>query len=104
MSSASGPITLVQYLIARLKELHTPFVQGVPGDYNLTFLSELNKAGLPWIGNANELNGAYSADGLARILGNKRPSVLVTTMGVGELSAANGVGACCANPSAMTAC
>lgn len=44
---------------------------------------------LNWLGTCNELNGAYAADGYARIRG--LPSVLVTTYAVGELSAMNGV-------------
>jgi indolepyruvate decarboxylase len=41
-----------------------------------------------WIGCANELNAAYTADGYARIRG---VGMLATTYGVGELSALNGV-------------
>lgn len=44
---------------------------------------------LRWCGNANELNAAYSADGYART--KKRPAAVVTTFGVGELSAFNGI-------------
>ena len=39
--------------------------------------------------NSNELNAAYAADGYARIKGT--PGALVTTHGVGELSALNGI-------------
>ena len=48
----------------------------------------IEKHGLKWVGNANELNAAYAADGYARIKGI---SALVTTFGVGELSAINGI-------------
>jgi indolepyruvate decarboxylase len=41
-----------------------------------------------WVGNANELNAAYAADGYARCRG---VGALVTTFGVGELSAINGL-------------
>jgi pyruvate decarboxylase len=44
---------------------------------------------LTWLGACNELNGAYAADGYARIKGH--PAALLTTYGVGELSAMNGV-------------
>ena len=44
---------------------------------------------LTWLGTCNELNAAYAADGYARIKGN--PAALLTTYGVGELSAMNGV-------------
>lgn len=46
-------------------------------------------AKLRWCGNSNELNAAYSADGYART--KKAPAVVVTTFGVGELSAFNGI-------------
>jgi pyruvate decarboxylase len=41
------------------------------------------------MGNQNELNAAYAADGYARVKGV--PGCLVTTHGVGELSALNGI-------------
>lgn len=41
-----------------------------------------------WVGDANELNAAYAADGYARIRG---AAILSTTYAVGELSALNGV-------------
>ena len=45
--------------------------------------------GIDWSGSTNELNAAYSADGYARV--GRRPGALVTTFGVGELSAINGI-------------
>lgn len=54
------------------------------GDFNLATLDLLPDAGLNWVGNCNELNAGYAADGYARIKGI---SALVTTFGVGELSA-----------------
>lgn len=45
--------------------------------------------GLQWLGTCNELNGAYAADGYARI--KEMPGVILTTYAVGELSAMNGV-------------
>lgn len=51
---------------------------------------------LEWRGCTNELNAAYAVDGYSRVRGNVDDSVLgfgalVTTFGVGELSAINGV-------------
>ena len=43
---------------------------------------------MEWIGNTNELNASYAADGYARMKGI---SAMVTTFGVGELSAVNGI-------------
>ncbi|KAF8911210.1 thiamine diphosphate-binding protein [Mucidula mucida] len=64
---------------------------GVPGDFNLGFLDLVeDDPNMDWVGNCNELNAAYAADGYARV---KRDSVgaLLTTFGVGELSALNGI-------------
>ncbi|KAK6525392.1 Pyruvate decarboxylase 1 [Orbilia ellipsospora] len=76
--------TIVQYLFKRLHQLGIRSVHGVPGDYNLVALDNLQEAGLEWVGNCNELNAGYAADGYARIKGI---SALITTFGVGELSA-----------------
>ncbi|MGL5767531.1 MAG: alpha-keto acid decarboxylase family protein [Sarcina sp.] len=82
-------ITIGDYLLNRLKEFNVKHVYGVPGDYNLLFLDHVeDMEGIDWVGNCNELNGSYAADGYARVNGM---SALVTTFGVGELSAINGV-------------
>ncbi len=82
-------ITISQYLLTRLAELGIKDIFGVPGDYNLTFLDQiLNFKSLRWVGNCNELNAAYAADGYARVHG---AGAIVTTFGVGELSAINGI-------------
>ncbi|KAH8151709.1 uncharacterized protein LAJ45_04331 [Morchella importuna] len=84
----SEQISIGLYLFKRLHELGVRGVHGVPGDFNLAALDLLPDAGLYWVGNCNELNAAYAADGYARIKGI---SALVTTFGVGELSALAGV-------------
>ncbi|KAF3936681.1 hypothetical protein ABW19_dt0200123 [Dactylella cylindrospora] len=76
--------TIVLYLYKRLHQLGIRSVHGLPGDYNLVALDYLPEAGLNWVGNCNELNAGYAADGYARIKGI---SALITTFGVGELSA-----------------
>ncbi|MCO7177191.1 alpha-keto acid decarboxylase family protein [Sporolactobacillus kofuensis] len=81
--------TIGRYLIDRLGELGIRHIFGVPGDYNLSFLDTIiEHPALDWVGNCNELNAAYAADGYARIHGI---AALVTTFGVGELSAVNGI-------------
>lgn len=82
------------FLLRRLAEVGTTHVFGVPGDYNMSFLEQLEAhPGIDWVGTCNELNGAYAADGYAR---SGKPGVLLTTYGVGCLSALNGVaGAYC---------
>ncbi|KAM0424936.1 hypothetical protein ACHAPT_009737 [Fusarium lateritium] len=81
-------IKLAEYLFTRLRQLGVDSIHGVPGDYNLTLLDYVQPSGLRWVGNANELNAAYAADGYARIKGL---GAIVTTFGVGELSAINAI-------------
>lgn len=81
--------TVGDYLLDRLAELGISEIFGVPGDYNLEFLDHIiAHPSLRWVGNANELNAGYAADGYGRLRGM---SALVTTFGVGELSAANAI-------------
>ncbi|KAJ5104111.1 hypothetical protein N7532_004640 [Penicillium argentinense] len=83
-----NPIDLAEYLFRRLHEVGIRAVHGVPGDYNLAALDYLPKCGLDWVGNCNELNAGYAADGYARVNGM---GALITTFGVGELSALNAI-------------
>ncbi|RDW56573.1 hypothetical protein BP6252_14078 [Coleophoma cylindrospora] len=85
----SNTIPLTQYLFTRLHQLGVRSVHGVPSDYNLQALDYIQPSGLHWVGNANELNAGYAADGYARIKGL---SALFTGFGVGELSAINAMG------------
>ncbi|WP_237198255.1 alpha-keto acid decarboxylase family protein [Rothia nasimurium] len=79
--------TVGNYILDRLAELGVDKIFGVPGDFNLFFLDDvLAHEKLDWVGNANELNAGYAADGYARVKGL---GALVTTYGVGELSAIN---------------
>ncbi|CAH2352683.1 pyruvate decarboxylase isozyme 1 [[Candida] railenensis] len=82
-------ITLGRYLFERLSQLQVQTIFGLPGDFNLSLLDKIYEVdGMKWAGNANELNAAYAADGYSRVKGL---ACLVTTFGVGELSALNGV-------------
>jgi indolepyruvate decarboxylase len=77
------------FLLRRLEEAGVQHIFGVPGDYNLELMQQLEDRGKPaWIGNCNELNASYAADGYARIKGL---GALIVTNGVGALSAINGV-------------
>ena len=81
--------TVGDYLLDRLAELGVTEVFGVPGDFNLEFLDHVvAHPRVRWVGNANELNAGYAADGYGRLRGM---SALITTFGVGELSAANAI-------------
>ena len=89
MTDSDPSYTVGDYLLDRLAELGVTEVFGVPGDYNLEFLDHIvAHPKLRWVGNANELNAGYAADGYGRLRGM---SAVVTTFGVGELSAANAV-------------
>ena len=82
----SSTVDFAQYVVERIKQCGVKYVFGVPGDYSLSLLDYIeNDPDLVWVGNANELNAAYAADGYARVKGTL--AVLVTTFGVGELSA-----------------
>ncbi|KAF2125761.1 pyruvate decarboxylase-like protein [Dothidotthia symphoricarpi CBS 119687] len=86
----SGKISLGQYMWTRIHQVGIDTIFGVPGDFNLQFLdSVFLVSGLKWVGNQNELNAAYAADGYARV--KDVPGCFITTHGVGELSALNGV-------------
>jgi indolepyruvate decarboxylase len=78
-----------EFLLRRLQEAGIRHIFGVPGDYNLELMQQLEDRGEPaWIGNCNELNASYATDAYARINGL---GALIVTHGVGALSAINGV-------------
>ena len=82
-------VTVAEYLGRRLLQAGVDTLFGVPGDFNLDLLDGLATVeGLRWAGTANELGAGYAADAYARRRGL---GVLVTTYGVGELSALNAV-------------
>ncbi|GAB7358013.1 hypothetical protein MBLNU230_g0178t1 [Neophaeotheca triangularis] len=90
MGSLSDTIPLGRFLWERIHQVGVNRIFGVPGDFNLTLLDHVYDVdGLEWVGNTNELNAAYAADGYARV--KDGAGCLVTTHGVGELSAMNGV-------------
>src|SRR5262247_86242 len=78
------------FLLPRLNEASIRHLFGVPGDYNLELLQQLQDTkALEWVGTCSELNASYAADGYARLNGL---GALLVTNGVGALSAINGVG------------
>ena len=89
MPTSANRMKIGDFLLRRLEEARVGHLFGVPGDYNMVLMRLLEQRGAPrWIGTCNELNGAYAADGYARLNGL---SVLVVTSGVGALSAFNGI-------------
>src|SRR5690606_22819310 len=88
-----------QYLNQRLQELGIQYIFGVPGDFTLSYSEQIEiDPKLECIGNCNELNAAYAADGYARLHG---VGALLTTYGVGDLSAINGIAGAYAEQVAM---
>ena len=76
------------YLIKRLEYCGVRHLFGVPGDYVLDFLSQVAHSSVHWIGNCNELNAGYAADGYARMAGL---GAAVVTYGVGGFSILNAI-------------
>ena len=88
-TTTMSTLPLGRYVFERLKQVGVNTIFGLPGDFNLVLLDKIYEVpGMRWAGNANELNASYAADGYARIKGM---GVLLTTFGVGELSALNGI-------------
>jgi indolepyruvate decarboxylase len=88
-SGAAKAVTVADYIIERLAAEGISHCFGVAGDYVFPICDAVDSSTkVKWIGCANELNASYAADGYARIRG---AAMLVTTYGVGELSALNGV-------------
>ncbi len=82
-------ITVIQYVLGRLRDLGITDIFGIPGDFSFPIDDAIcNDKNIRWIGCCNELNAAYAADGYARIRGF---GALCTTYGVGELSALCGI-------------
>ena len=80
---------VADYIVQRLAAEGINHCFGVAGDYAFPLCDAVDRSKeVKWIGCSNELNASYAADGYARIRG---AAMLVTTYGVGELSALNGV-------------
>src|SRR5215813_5662091 len=88
-TSASRRMKIGDFLLRRLEEAGIGHLFGVPGDFNLELLQQLDDGGrLRWVGTCSELNASYAADGYARLNGMGALSV---TNAVGALSAINGI-------------
>jgi indolepyruvate decarboxylase len=91
MGSGAESLTMTvgDFLLRRLHEAGVRHAFGVPGDYNLELLQQMEDGGaLTWMGACNELNASYAADGYARLNGM---AALIVTNAVGALSAINGI-------------
>jgi indolepyruvate decarboxylase len=82
-------MTVIEYVLTRLREIGVTDIFGVPGDFSFPINDAIcHSTQVRWIGCCNELNAAYAADGYARVRG---VGAVCTTYGVGELSALNGI-------------
>ena len=82
-------IPIGEYVFHRLRQLRVFTVFGLPGEFCMPLMDTLTRVPeMRWAGNTNELNAAYAVDGYSRL---KRLGCLITTFGVGELSALNGI-------------
>lgn len=92
----SNQIALGEFIFYRISQANPKLktIFGIPGDFNVDLLEHVyspiitNKQ-IKLINPCNELNGAYAADGYSRAIGGL--SVFISTYGVGELSAINGI-------------
>ena len=89
-------ISLGEYLFYRISQANPKLksIFGIPGDFNLNLLEHvyspiIAEREIKFINTCNELNCAYAADGYSRVIGGM--SAMITTFGVGELSAINGI-------------
>jgi indolepyruvate decarboxylase len=88
-TSPSQRMKIGDFLLRRLEEAGVGHLFGVPGDFNLELLQQLDDAGrLRWVGTCSELNASYAADGYARLNGM---GAVTVTNAVGALSAINGI-------------
>jgi indolepyruvate decarboxylase len=77
------------FLLRRLQEAGIGHMFGVPGDFNLELLQQMEDGGsLKWVGTCNEMNASYAADGYARLNGM---GAVAVTNAVGALGAINGI-------------
>ncbi len=89
MTTSDTTKTVAQYILDRFNDLNISDIFGVPGDVVYPFLDAIcDDERFKWVGNCNELNASYAADGYARMKG---ASAFCSTYGAGELSAVNGV-------------
>ena len=80
--------TIGSYLIRRLGEEGVGHVFGVPGDYVLTFMSELEKSQLKTINTCDEQAAGFAADAYARLKGL---GAVCVTYCVGGLKVTNAI-------------
>ena len=81
-------VSIGQYLIQRLQDYGIEQMFGIPGDYVLSFYSELEKSPIEMVGCTREDCAGFAADAYARIRGM---GALCVTYCVGGLSVCNSI-------------
>jgi indolepyruvate decarboxylase len=81
--------TIGDYLIRRLSEAGVGHVFGVPGDYILTFFSQMEKSALKVVNTCDEQGAGFAVDAYARLKGMGAACI---TYNVGGLKIANAIG------------
>jgi pyruvate decarboxylase len=76
-SALKTPVDVAEYLFTRLHQIGVRSIHVLPGDYNLVALDYIDKAGLRWVGNANELNAGKLLVALFGNCTSKKLSVCV---------------------------
>ncbi|MHB9022651.1 MAG: alpha-keto acid decarboxylase family protein [Armatimonadota bacterium] len=79
-------MTIGAYLIQQLYDHGIRHVFGVPGDYSLILLDELNKSPIEFINTCDEQGAGFAADGYARVGGL---GAVCVTYAVGSLKVTN---------------
>ena len=87
--TGSTKTTIGGYLIQRLQEHGVGHVFGVPGDFVLTFMHEIEQSPLRLINTCDEQGAGFAADAYARMNGL---GAVAVTYGVGGLKVANTTG------------
>ena len=85
---STANLSIGQYLIQRLQEYGIEDLFGIPGDYVLSFYSELEKSPINVVGCTREDCAGFAADAYARIRGM---GALCVTYCVGGLSVCNSI-------------
>ena len=85
---SNANVSIGQYLIQRLQDYGIEQMFGIPGDYVLSFYSELEKSPIDVVGCTREDCAGFAADAYARIRGM---GALCVTYCVGGLSVCNSI-------------
>ena len=85
----AGMVRVGDYLIERLMALGVEHVFGVPGDFVLGFMQDLEESPLTLVTTCDEQGAGFAADAYARLRGL---GVVCVTYGVGGLKVTNTTG------------